>query len=57
MKKLLGTIFGVAVFLSFFCNGVEVQAKAEDTFLNGIYIDEIDVSGMTVQEAQAAVLS
>lgn len=55
MKKLLGTIFGVAVFLSFFCNGVEVQAKAEDTFLNGIYIDEIDVSGMTVQEAQAAV--
>lgn len=55
MKKLLGTIFGVAVFLSFFCNGIEVQAKAEDTILKGIYIDEIDVSGMTVQEAKAAV--
>ena len=55
MKKLLGTLFGVAVFLSFFCNGIEAQAKAEDTILKGIYIDEIDVCGMTVAEAKAAV--
>ena len=55
MKKLLGTLFGVAVFLTFFCNGIEVQAKAEDVILKGIYIDEIDVSGMTVAEAKAAV--
>lgn len=55
MKKLLGTIFGVAVFLSFFCNGIEAQAKADDTILKGIYVDEIDVSGMTVAEAKAAV--
>ena len=55
MKKLLGTIFGVAVFLSFFCGGLEVQAKAEETILKGIYIDEIDVSGMTVAQAKAAV--
>jgi len=55
MKKLLGTLFGVAVFLSFFCIGIDVHAKAEDTILKGIYIDEIDVSGMTVAEAKAAV--
>ena len=55
MKKLLGTLFGVAVFLAFFCTGIEAQAKAEDTILKGIYIDEIDVSGMTVAEAKAAV--
>lgn len=55
MKKLLGTLFGVAVFLTFFCTGIEVQAKAEDVILKGIYIDEIDVSGMTVAEAKAAV--
>ncbi len=55
MKKLLGTIFGVAVFLSFLCTGMEVHAKADDTILKGIYVDEIDVSGMTVTEAKAAV--
>ena len=55
MKKLLGTLFGIAVFFSFFCNELEVQAKAEDTILKGTYIDEIDVSGMTVTEAKAAV--
>lgn len=55
MKKLLGTIFCVAVFFSFFCSGMEVDAKAAETILKGIYIDEIDVSGMTVAEAKAAV--
>ncbi len=55
MKKLLGTLFGVAVFLSFFCTGIDAQAKAEDTILKGIYIDETDVSGMTVAEAKNAV--
>lgn len=55
MKKLLGTLFVVAVFLSFFCNGIDVQAKAEDTILKGIYVDETDVSGMTVAEAKAIV--
>ncbi len=55
MKKFLGTLFGDAVFLSFFCIGIDVQAKAEDAILKGIYIDEIDVSGMTVAEAKSAV--
>lgn len=55
MKKLLGTIFGVAVFLSFWCSGTEVYAKAEDTILKGIYIDETDVSGMTVAEAKEVI--
>lgn len=55
MRKLLGTILGVAVFLSFFFIGIEAEAKAEDTILKGIYIDNIDVSGMSVAEAKAAV--
>ena len=55
MKKLLGTIFSVAVFFSVFCCGIQVEAKAEDRILNGIYIDQIDVSGMTVAEAKNAV--
>ena len=55
MKKLLGTIFTVAVFFSIFCSGIQVQAKAEDRILNGIYVDGIDVSGMTAAEAKAAV--
>lgn len=55
MKKILGTIFGVVVLVSFLCTGIEVQAKADDTILKGIYVDEIDVSGMTVAEAKAAV--
>lgn len=55
MKKLLGTIFGVAVFFSFLCNGMQAQAQSEDTILTGIYIDEIDISGMTAAEAKEAV--
>lgn len=55
MKKLLGTIFCVAVFFSAFCNGIQAEAKAEERILNGIYVDGIDVSGMTATEAKAAV--
>lgn len=55
MKKLLGTIFCVAVFFCIFCNGMEVQAKAEERILSGIYIDDIDVSGMTAAEAKETV--
>jgi len=56
MKKLLGTIFGVAVFLSMFCCEIQAEAKAESRILNGIYVDQIDVSGMTVSEAKQAVI-
>lgn len=55
MKKLLGTIFSVAILFIFFCNDIQVEAKAEDTILKGIYIDGIDVSGMTATEAKTAV--
>ena len=55
MKKLLGTLFAVAVFFSIFGSGISVHAKGEDRILNGIYVDGIDVSGMTAAEAKAAV--
>lgn len=55
MKKLLGTLFTVAVFFSIFGSGIQVQAKGEDRILTGIYVDGIDVSGMTAAEAKAAV--
>lgn len=55
MKKLLGTLFAVAVFFSIFGSGIQVQAKGEDSILTGIYVDGIDVSGMTAAEAKAAV--
>lgn len=55
MKKLLGTIFGVAVFLSMFCCEIQAEAKAENRILNGIYVDQIDVSGMTASEAKQVV--
>jgi len=55
MKKLLGTIFCVAIFFSFFCNGMEVHAKEEERILSGIYIDDIDVSGLTAAEAKKTV--
>lgn len=55
MKKLLGTIFGVAVFLSMFCCEIQAEAKADNRILKGIYVDQIDVSGMTASEAKKAV--
>ena len=36
MKRLLGTVFGVAVFFSFLLVGIQAQAKSEDVILNGI---------------------
>ena len=55
MKKLLGTIFGVAVFFSFLSTGIRAEAKSMDTISKGIYIDGLDVSGMTALEAETAV--
>ncbi len=55
MKKLLGTIFTVAVFFSFLSTGIQAEAKSVDIISKGIYIDELDVSGMTAAEAESAV--
>lgn len=55
MKKILGILLGVSACVSFFCVGMSAEAKGNDTILTGIYIDEVNVSGMTAAEAEAAV--
>lgn len=49
----------VALFAIIFCFGIwnmNVSAAAEETIENGVYIGDIDVSGMTIIEAKQAVL-
>ena len=56
MKKFIG---GVILFLSVLLLLPGIRTKAADgrTIANGIYIGDIDVSGMTVSDATAAVHS
>lgn len=56
MKK----IFRQLVFTTFFClmfmgAGMTAQAQEEDRIKEGIYISDVDVSGMTATEAEAVV--
>ena len=56
MKK----IFRQLVFTTFFClmfigAGITAQAQEEDRIKEGIYISDVDVSGMTATEAEAVV--
>lgn len=55
MKKCIQTVYGFAVMLCclILC-GFHVQAK-EDTIKKGIYAGEIDLSGMTRNEAKEAI--
>lgn len=56
MKKILKAGFLLSFLMScmlFF--GVPVQAKENDTVKNGIFAGEINLSGMTAEEASAAV--
>ena len=56
MKKFLGGVFlfiGVLLLLP----GIRTKAADGRTIANGIYIGDIDVSGMTVSDATAAVHS
>jgi vancomycin resistance protein YoaR len=53
MKKYMGRII-LAVCLLTFATGLTVCAK-EDTILNGVSIDQVDVSGMTKSEAIRAL--
>ena len=56
MKKIVLNISILLVtgFLAF-CNGMTVNAKEEYTILEGIYADELDLSGLTAEEAKKKV--
>lgn len=55
MKKLIKVMLGVSICMWLSCQGMTVLAKGEDTILKGIYIADVDVSGMTAEEAKDAV--
>lgn len=57
MKKLLKVLLGVLICIQFGCFGVTVDAKGNDTILQGICIDGIDVSEMTATEAKETIES
>ena len=57
MKKLLKVLLGVSICIQLGCFGVTADAKGNDTILQGICIDEIDVSGMTEAQAKETVES
>lgn len=56
MKKLkkMSSLFALALGFALMC-GISAQAKEEDTIKTGIFAGEIDLSGMTADEAAAAV--
>lgn len=55
MKKFIKVLFSVSLCFWICCTGISVEAKGNDTILNGVYIDNVDVSGMTAAEAKEAV--
>ena len=55
MKKFIKVILGVSICFQIACMGMSVQAKGNDTILSGVYIDNIDVSGMTASEAKIII--
>lgn len=46
---------GVSICIWLSCQGMFVEAKGDDTILNGVYIDNLNLSGMTATEAKEAV--
>ncbi len=58
MKKIFRILWMFALMLAFVCSfdAAAVQAREEnDTILSGVYIGDVDLSGMTVDEATQAV--
>ena len=51
-KKLSFSIFALAMFLGM---GITAQAQGEETIKDGVFISQVDVSGMSREEAKAAV--
>lgn len=55
MKKFIKILMGVSICIWLSCQGMFVEAKGDDTILNGVYIDNLNLSGMTATEAKEAV--
>lgn len=55
MKNLFKVFLGALICIQFSCLGMTVYAKGNDTILNGVFIDEIDVSGMTAAQAKETI--
>ena len=55
MKKFIKVLVGISICIWIGCLGIPVEAKGIDTILPGVYIDNLDLSGMTETEAKEAV--
>ena len=55
MKNLFKVLAGICICVLLGSFGMTAQAKGEDTILEGIRIDETDVSGMTEAEARETI--
>ena len=55
MKKIIKVLVGISICIWIGCLGISVEAKGIDTILPGVYIDNLDLSGMTEAEAKEAV--
>ena len=55
MKKFIKVLAGISICIWIGCLGIPVEAKGIDTILQGVYIDNLDLSGMTEAEAKEAV--
>ena len=56
MKKLYRKgIQGVLLLMLTLLFGMTVQAKTDDTIKTGIYAGDVDLSGMTAEEATTAI--
>lgn len=54
-KYILSAILFLSISLFLAGNAVYASAEENNTICQGVFIDEVDVSGMTKEEAQAAV--
>lgn len=52
MKKLFKVFVGIIIAMQVGTFNLSVEAKSDDTILNGVYIDGVDVSGMTAAQAK-----
>lgn len=55
MKKFMKVLLGMSICVWIVCLGVSVEAKGADTILPGVYVDNINLSGMTETEAREAI--
>lgn len=55
MKKFVKVLGGVLICICLGFCGISAEAKDSGTIVKGVYIDNVDVSGMTGEEAQEVV--